>query len=492
MTYNNKQYRGLIIVLTSTFIFMLYLLYVISNDSKSIEFTTINNDLSNNDTINNAHIDTNTQHIPQEQKAKVSNIKRPDYPALVLQGPPKCGTRTFVDTLSRYNDVIQYASERDFWAGANEWRCTVHYNKTQWISFVNNFAIHKAKLQQLAITITTEKRFTRGLCYPDRYRWHWNKIPYGIGATGQHWINKSCQHPNQSITINSQYKRYCYLIEKGPVYARAPWVGIVYTYLMPRIKLLTIVRNPLKQIISSIFAFSELGFGNQFRENVNTTYKILITQFQIDKIFVKLSDMCSKLNKKWDILKLEGKNGRNRYLMMIDEYRNYLVTYYRYRFVYKMFLVEPRREIYKWASFLFPTVLSTLFAWDESKGFEFMKNKWNPLQHDEYYENKYVQFEWMFDNVADAMKIVKCWIMDIKSDSKCDMVINKKDNDLLFRDVEQTNSNRPSGYKAKNVFYESHMQKIWNPCNLAVQHIIKYDRPKLLLGGWYNWNYTYV
>lgn len=45
-------------------------------------------------------------------KDKTFEFVRPDYPALVLQGPPKCGTRTFVDTFSRYTDVVQYGPER--------------------------------------------------------------------------------------------------------------------------------------------------------------------------------------------------------------------------------------------------------------------------------------------------------------------------------------------------------------------------------------------
>ena len=419
----------------------------------------------------------------------VSLLYRPDYPALVLQGPPKAGTRTFVDTLSRYSDVIQYGPERDFWAGPNEWRCIVHYNITQWKNYLNDYKNYKTDLNKLVIEIVTDKRYN-SYCYPERYRWHWNKIKsYSEGGVGSNWINKTCQHPNETITNNTKYQRYCYLIEKGPVYTRSPWVPIVYAYLMPRIKLITIVRDPLKQIISAIFAFPEPGVN---KKNMNATYKWLINHLQEDESFMNFSAMCTELNTEWMKLKLDNHNGKNRYLMMRKYYRHYLFVYNWRRYVKQQFLWEPRADIYKWSSFLLPSLLSGLSAWDEIKGDEFMENVWDPLSDNEYLENRYIQFEWLYNNVAKSMKLIKCWMMNIKSNTQCDQQINEVENDILFTQIVHKNAHRPESTKQENTYYKSSMQNIWHPCNTAIQNIIRHDRPQLVIGGWYDWKYTFV
>eukprot|EP01084_Bolivina_argentea_P180871 312450_1 len=59
--------------------------------------------------------------IETDQQAAIYPI--PTIPALNILGPPKCGTRTLIDMLSRYSNVVQFGSERGFFNGANKWRC---------------------------------------------------------------------------------------------------------------------------------------------------------------------------------------------------------------------------------------------------------------------------------------------------------------------------------------------------------------------------------
>eukprot|EP01083_Nonionella_stella_P028374 78145_1 len=424
---------------------------------------------------------------------RISTHPRPDYPALVLQGPPKCGTRTFVNTLSRYNDVVQYGPERDFWAGPNDWRCLVNWNPTQWSVYLKQYAAHNATLYTIATSMTEDKRhYHNSFCTAKRYRWHWNKIKNNPNNfIYSKWIHKSCQHPNESLSVYSKYTRYCYLIEKGPVYSRAPRVGIYYAYWMPKIKLITIIRNPLKQIVSSIFAFPEVGFRPEHRPMIETYYT-LVTRFQSDEAFMNFSAMCSDLNGRWNQLELDGESGRDRYLRMRKEYRNFLVIYYWKRYVEQLFMVDPRMGIFKWSGFILPSLLTAWTAWDEVKGETFMENEWDPLGNNEVYQSKVIQFEWMFDNIAKAMKEIKCWMMDIRTDAGCDDEIDDKENEKLFENVEHLNVNRPSSWKEYNEYYESNMQRLWNPCNMALQNIVLRDRPQLLLGGWQDWNYTFV
>ena len=421
-------------------------------------------------------ISTNPQPFNDRTNTVISNLSmlhRPEYPALVLQGPPKCGTRTFVNTLSKFDNVIQYGPERDFWAGPNKWRCHIRYNKSEWIAFIGHYNAYNRTLHDLVDSILTDPR--NAICTVERYKWHWNKIkPRSFIAS--HWHNKSCQHPNTTNMSN-----YCYLIEKGPVYARSPWVGMIFVYLMPNVKLLTIVRNPLKQIVSALYAFPDNVDLNGMA-SMNATYRWLIAQFHDDFVFMNLSRMCSQLNAQWNGLS-QTHSAKQRYLKMSGEYRMFLGNYLRNRFVDPMFLREPRTQMFKWSGFLLPSLLSTLLAWEERIGHAFMIKKWNPMgDDDEFNQAKYIQFEWMFANMDSAMQMVRCWMMDKKNG--CD---DDDGQQIIFGKVEKTNSFRSQETRQENEYYQNEMNKLWNPCNEAMFNIIRRDRPQLLLGGWKEW-----
>ena len=68
----------------------------------------------------------------------------PDTPALSLQGPPKAGTRTFMNTFSKFSDVIQYGAEHDHWVGSNKYKCHIKTDipVNDWKIFLNSYFFH--------------------------------------------------------------------------------------------------------------------------------------------------------------------------------------------------------------------------------------------------------------------------------------------------------------------------------------------------------------
>ena len=249
-------------------------------------------------------------------------------------------------------------------------------------------------------------------------------------------------------------------------------------FLMPQIKLLTIVRNPLQQIMSALFAFPT---GTDWEAmTMNETHKWLIDQFRTDSAFMNFSAMCTHLNTKWNALSDES--AKKRYLKMRGEYRKFLSVYFWNRFVDPMFLEWPRFEMFKWSGFIFPSMLTSLLSWDEAMGDDFMRNEWDPLGANEYAQSRWIQFEWMFDSVDEAMRSVRCWMME--SENEC-----QGEKKLKFGKVERTNSFRSIKTRQQSEYYRTQMAKLWSPCNTAMLNIIRRDRPKLMLGEWKEWNW---
>ena len=59
-----------------------------------------------------------------------------EIPALVILGPAKAGTRSFIDAIASFDDIIQYESERHFWSGSTDFVCQPWYNKQEWQWFI--------------------------------------------------------------------------------------------------------------------------------------------------------------------------------------------------------------------------------------------------------------------------------------------------------------------------------------------------------------------
>ena len=262
----------------------------------------------------------------------------------------------------------------------------------------------------------------------------------------------------------------------------------MYVHLMPRIKLLTIIRDPMTQIVSALFAFPEERTAQQLdSQHMESTHHWMVKEFMEDAAFTNFSAMCSELNGKWNKLRADGSSGRDRYLGMRDEYRHFLVVYLWRRFVDKEFMTKPRIDIHKWSALLLPSTLTTLMSWEEVKGDEFMRTEWDPMGHLEFYENRYVQFEWMFGNVPRAMKLVRCWILNIRDGAECEKEM-KGTPQGLFDGVGRENSDRADSTRLEDKGYREGMQPLWEPCTSAMQHLLE-DRPQLLLGEWIDWGY---
>merc|ERR1712098_1019285 len=104
-------------------------------------------------------------------------------------------------------------------------------------------------------------------------------------------------------------------------------------------------------------------------------------------------------------------------------------------------MTAPRIDIHKWSGMLLPSTLITLRAWEETKGPDFMRSEWDPLADSEWQQSRYIQFEWMFEDVPRAMRSVRCWMMGRGDGAQCDAEMEGIEQGL-FGGVGLSNSDR--------------------------------------------------
>lgn len=266
---------------------------------------------------------------------------------------------------------------------------------------------------------------------------------------------------NRSCDLNK-----CYYIEKTPIYARTPWIPIIYSNMMPKVKLITIIRNPINHIWSNVFAFTAKGRSkSNIKKGLNYIEHWIIDQIKESFSFNKLSKICKDINIKWNQLKNEDKELRHSILIK-NEYKQYVVEYLKLKFVSPRDINRgTRQQMFIWAPVLLPNFLIGLLSYEYELGI--------------YNHFKMIQFEYIYSNTADAMSQIRCWISGICG-------IDDQEKHYLFQTVERTNP--ASKNNTFSTWYQQQIHQLFDDCSQILLNILLIDRRDLLIGDWITWN----
>eukprot|EP01083_Nonionella_stella_P167766 564693_1 len=396
---------------------------------------------------------------------RLESLNVPEIPSLVLLGPPKSGSRTFINWFSKYDNVLAFGRERAFWCGGNRLRCNPKQNETEWMRYLDEFESNSNTLARLVEVIQSDKSNSR--CTVERNQYLWKSQEFNM-------THKKCIHSlNQST---------CYLVEKGPGQSRVPWVPILFANLMPRTKTFIIVRNPVYHVVSCAIAFGFATKGSDQREIKHG----IVDAIRSHEGFNVLTNVCKEINHKWN----SYGDAMHRFVQLKTDYKRFIVTYLWRKFVDPMDIQSRglREDLFMWAPFTFPVFLISLFSHDEVLN-NTVWYDWTPIQ-----SYRVVQFEWLYADIPNAMKTIKCWVMELNT-IECDTHLPDAQNRDIFESesIERHNHiENATVWQQPYAWYEDNIRQLFNPCYDTMQHILLHDRPHLLLGEWKSWNYSYT
>ena len=116
-------------------------------------------------------------------------LPKPAIPALVLIAPPKSGTSTFMNVLSRYPNIVQYGHEHHHWNQA-ETHCI---KSKHWREFLTQFSFNRANFSMLL------NRFQLSdSCSIKEYQAKWIEM-YQVQSPSLCWKNKRCTLPSLGV-----------------------------------------------------------------------------------------------------------------------------------------------------------------------------------------------------------------------------------------------------------------------------------------------------
>eukprot|EP01084_Bolivina_argentea_P113869 202844_1 len=97
---------------------LLWLMYIVTAYNRSQELVMLSS------------VESSIQYINvfnQTNKTQQNNTTNISIPSLILLGPPKVGSRSFINTLQySWIDFLKFGAEHYYFNGANHWRCTPH------------------------------------------------------------------------------------------------------------------------------------------------------------------------------------------------------------------------------------------------------------------------------------------------------------------------------------------------------------------------------
>ena len=118
--------------------------------------------------------------------------------------------------------------------------------------------------------------------------------------------------------------------------------------------------------------------------------------------------------------------------------------------------------------------------------------EWNqndPISN-EMVNYKWTQFEWLWGDTLDSMRMIRCWMSEglrIQNEH-CEIQRDDPLNIEMFQNINKSASYGDSNHLFSDRFIVE-IRKIFNPCfDLVVNRILE-DRPNLLLGEWTEWEY---
>eukprot|EP01084_Bolivina_argentea_P281960 482533_1 len=246
--------------------------------------------------------------LPINMTSNRLHFEKTSIPSLVLIAPPKSGTTSFVYTMSRYPNIIRYGRQNLYW----QERCITHDTTNDWKQYLNMYLFNKVNLSNIIDIL----QFDNNGCTIGQYESNWNSM---YKKRSHCYNNSICIYPYRNDIINNISSNiYCYLIEKAPCYANTPWIPILYANLMPKIKLLNIIRNPSTHILSATYAFN----GGVNKMNISVVKYNIINKLKKLNEFKNMSIECMNINKEWELLK--NKDAMNRYLIMKERIYKHL------------------------------------------------------------------------------------------------------------------------------------------------------------------------
>ena len=323
---------------------------------------------------------------------------------------------------------------------------------------------------------------------------------------------------------NNDIKPVCWFVEKVAQYARIGYkIGPIYANFLPKIKLLMLVRNPIKQMVSYATPYyDEISHknGKRFarpknrRNNLsrrilsdsNTKYnsieEYLYILYTENAAFNKIRQECIYLYQ--NLTKLE-KNGVN-YDLTTNFLNSDVIKQYFKVFLYESEVNDTLGTYLKKTSdahkvFSLTVHVSSLllyiYAYDEVFGYL----KWNQF--------RVVQYEWLYGNMMQVLTSIKCWLQTDTQINLNQLKTIAKNDDTLFVQCPQVFYNDRNYFEhMEQVFAErinvkerhwSHathttdeiyvqkFEKYFKPFVKTLLYVLK-QRPEVLLGGWVDWN----
>ena len=407
--------------------------------------------ISSNDNDDNSGIDNNY----------AQNL---EIPALVILGPAKTGTRSLIDAIASFENVMQYESERHFWSGSNKYCCRPWYNQSQWQWFIQKFINQEVKLSYLVNNITKHKNNTR--CNIKRYKGQWLKKSTLRKLKDKYENIKNCIHPLYHNKSNDNQMMFCYLIEKGPSYINSPWVAPIYTTLLPKIKVIGLIRDPIKHVWSNYWAFGKIydENGYDFEKDVDKIERYIHNKFIESKSFDLLREFCIEMNLNW-------KQDIGYKVMKNNFYLKLMGLYMRLRFIEPMdILIGLRTDSFIWFPLSFIHILFWINAYDDIINKQWINNF------------KMIQFEYLFSNISQAANKIKCWLSNNNERDCVYFDISSKHNNLTQNKNHALYPQQPSDN------FVNVLKDLFYPFNEALYHLL-HDRPDILIGKWVEWKY---
>ena len=414
----------------------------------------------------------------------------PIMPSLVLLGPEKTGTRTFISTMGKFPEIYEQKIEIYYWTKLTSLGCLPQWTVDQWDQYITQYLNHsdtkniinskdlQTFFQLIADSIViTDNRASQ--CNTQRFIRRWNRFYRDSNQT-------HCLHPGLVASDNDDDKSgltlpYCWFIEKSPNYSRNPLVGLIFSNYFERIKLIHIIRNPIKLIWSWVYAFHKKYIKDLGKDN-DRVARDLFKYFRSNSAAKIMRKECVNINNNWNIIKSidignVNVNVNSKRELMMPHYVSMMKEYLNYRFVLNKTndLSFHSKESMVWVSLMYPTLMFYILAYDQVYGFE----NWNQF--------RLIQFEYLYKNMSISMNVIKCWLQtnqqytsDFDLQNRCKQSYHHLKFGLKIKKINA----RASGSMSDE--FKKQFEQLLSPCYQCLFHEIE-NSPQLLLGEWIPW-----
>ena len=426
---------------------------------------------------------------------------------LVILGGAKAGTTSFAHTMQEFSDVVSDQYEVHYWG-----RCdAAGWKQQDWKTMIdayNNTNINQQD-QLSNILSDTATKFVESrksdvkggagtlkkVCDVDFYgttRLRKNKQLFQL----------NCVHPdkykNNDKKHDNKQQLKCMFMDKSPSYVESPIISLIFAKYFSSIKNIILVRNPVVQMWSFLFNFESSIMQMKKKQNLETYVLDFIDANKSlpAKGFQVLRKQCSSFV---DLASFDENNINNIDIdddSFLEYSKQFFVDYLYQSKVVKSLQTYPGPNRMKGAilnPMIFPTLMFYIHVYDTTFGL----NNWDTV--------KIIQSEWMFENINQAIMLVRCWIQK-RSDINSQNVdkANCQKYDLMTIDLIGTNqfnkiqskilshASKKENSKTKRAIgdqYIDSFEQFFEPCNQALYAMLKY-RPELLIGDWVPWNST--